>query len=36
MSQMMNLKDAERKAWTIHYEDGLWDIFFGLLFLGGG
>ncbi len=36
MSQMMNLKDAERKAWTIYYEDGLWDIFFGLLFLGGG
>ena len=36
MSQMLSLKDAERKAWTIYFEDGFWDIFFGLLFLGGG
>ena len=36
MSQNLSLKDAERRAWTLYYEDGLWDIFLGLLFLGGG
>jgi len=36
MSENLSLKDAERRAWTLYYEDGLWDIFFGLLFLGGG
>ena len=36
MSQTMNLKDAERKAWSLYFEDGLWDIFFGSLFLAGG
>jgi hypothetical protein len=36
MSEMMELQDVERRAWTLYYQDGLWDIFFGLLFLGGG
>jgi hypothetical protein len=36
MSKMMSLKDAERRIWTLYFEDGLWDIFFGLLLLGGG
>lgn len=33
---MNDLRDVERRAWTLYFEDGLWDIFFGLLFLGGG
>ena len=36
MSEMIDLRDVERRAWTLCYQDGLWDIFFGLLFLGGG
>jgi hypothetical protein len=36
MSQTMNLKEAERRAWTLYFEDGLWDLFFGFLFLAGG
>ena len=36
MSQMISLQDVERRAWTLYFQDGLWDIFFGLLFLGGG
>jgi len=36
MSEMIDLRDVERRAWTLYFQDGLWDIFFGLLFLGGG
>lgn len=36
MSENLSLKEAERRAWTLYYEDGLFDIFLGLLFLGGG
>jgi hypothetical protein len=36
MSQAMSLKDAERRAWTLYFQDGLWDLFFGFLFLAGG
>ena len=36
MSQSMSLKDAERRAWTLYFQDGLWDLFFGFLFLAGG
>ena len=36
MSEMINLQDVERRAWTLYFQDGLWDIFFGLLFLGTG
>lgn len=36
MSQKLDLKEIERKAWTSYFEDGLWDIFLGLLMLTGG
>jgi hypothetical protein len=31
MSQELNLKQIERKAFRATYQDGLWDIFFGLV-----
>lgn len=31
MSQNISLKELERKAWLSTFQDGLWDIFFGLL-----
>ena len=36
MSGMLDLRDVERRAWTLYFQDGLWDIFLGLMFLGGG
>ncbi len=33
MSEQISLKDAERKAFRITYNDGLWDIFLGCFFL---
>ena len=33
MSQIINLKELERKAWTSYFQDGLWDIYLGLLLL---
>lgn len=36
MSQNISLKEIERKVWTSYFEDGLWDIFLGLLMLTGG
>jgi len=33
MSQTINLKELERKAWRSVFQDGLWDIFLGLLLL---
>ena len=30
---MINLKELERKAWTSYFQDGLWDIYLGLLLL---
>jgi hypothetical protein len=33
VSQKINLKEAERKAFRITYNDGLWDIFLGCFFL---
>ena len=36
MTNMIDLHDVERRAWTLYFQDGLWDIFLGLLFLGGG
>ncbi len=36
MAQSMNLKETERRAWTLYFQDGFWDLFFGFLFLGGG
>jgi hypothetical protein len=31
MSAQLNLKEIERKAFRSTYEDGLWDIYFGLI-----
>ena len=31
MSQSLNLKEIERKAWRSTFQDGLWDIYLGLL-----
>jgi hypothetical protein len=36
MTEGINLKEIERKAWTSYFEDGLWEFFFGALFLIGG
>lgn len=36
MSQNINLKELELKAWTSYFQDGLWDIFMGLLMLTMG
>jgi hypothetical protein len=33
MSQTINLRELERKAWSSVFQDGLWDIFLGLLLL---
>jgi hypothetical protein len=30
------LKELEKKAWRSNFQDGLWDIYFGLLFIGIG
>ena len=31
MTRQLNLKDAERKAFGMTFQDGLWDIFLGLV-----
>lgn len=31
MSEKINLKELERKAWRSFFDDGLWDIYLGLL-----
>ncbi len=31
MSQKINLKEIERKAYTSYHQDGLWDLYLGLL-----
>ena len=36
MEQNVNLKKIERKAYLSYHRDGLWDIFFGIFFLGMG
>jgi hypothetical protein len=33
MSEKINLKELQRKAWRSIFQDGLWDIFMGLLLL---
>lgn len=33
MSENIDLKKIERKAWTSYFEDGFWDIFFGIIFI---
>jgi hypothetical protein len=32
VSKSINLKELERKAWRSVFQDGLWDIYLGLLF----
>ena len=34
MSEEINLKGLEKKAWRSAFQDGIWDIYFGLLILG--
>ena len=36
MAESVDLKVLETKAWRSTFQDGIWDIFFGLLFLGFG
>ena len=36
MSQKMNLKEIERKAFTSTFQDGLWDLYLGLQLLAWG
>lgn len=36
MEQNVNLKKIERKAYLSYHQDGLWDIFLGIFFLGMG
>ena len=36
MSERISLKELERKAWRSFFQDGLWDIYLGLLLLGMG
>ena len=36
MSEEINLKAIERKAWTSYFDDGIWEFLFAALFLIGG
>ena len=36
MSDSINLKQLEKRAWRATFQDGLWDIYLGLIFLGLG
>ena len=36
MTQSLDLKQIERKAWKSYYEDGMWDIFMGLMMIAIG
>jgi hypothetical protein len=36
MSEHINLKDIERRAWRSTFSDGLWDIYLGLILLSMG
>lgn len=36
MTKDEELKELEKKAWRSNFQDGLWDIYFGLLFVGLG
>lgn len=36
MEQNVNLQKIERKAYLSYHQDGLWDIFLGIFFLGTG
>ena len=34
MSEQIDLKGLEKRAWRSAFQDGIWDIYLGLLFLG--
>ena len=34
MAEKLDLKEIEKKAWRSTYQDGLWDIYMGLLVIG--
>ena len=34
MNEEINLKGLEKRAWRSTYQDGIWDIYFGMIFLG--
>jgi hypothetical protein len=36
MVKNINLKQLEKKAYRSTFEDGLWDVYFGILVLGWG
>jgi len=36
MSEKLNLKEVERRAWRSFFDDGLWDIYLGLLLCSMG
>lgn len=36
MEKNIDLKEIEKKAWTSYFEDGLWDVFMGLMMLTMG
>lgn len=36
MTKEINLKEMEKKAWKSCFQDGLWDIFLGLIIVGFG
>lgn len=36
MAEKVDLKEMEKRAWKSNFQDGLWDIYFGLLIMGIG
>lgn len=34
MNEEIDLKGLEKRAWRSTYQDGIWDIYFGMIFLG--
>lgn len=36
MNDKINLKQLEKKTWTATFQDGLWDVYFGLFIMGLG
>ena len=36
MAEQVDLKEMEKKAWKSTFQDGLWDIYFGLIIMGIG
>ena len=36
MSKQLDIKEMEKKAWLSNFQDGLWDIYLGLIITGMG